>query len=38
MGPIQLTYKFARRIVVTITGVAVLIVSIVMVFAPGLPP
>lgn len=35
MDPIRLTYKVARRIVVTIAGITVLIVGIVMVFAPG---
>jgi len=35
MNPVQLTYKFARRIAVTVAGVTVLIVGIVMVFAPG---
>lgn len=35
MDPIRLTYKIARRIFVTIAGVTVLIVGIVMVFAPG---
>ena len=30
-----MTYRFARRIAVTVVGVTVLIVGIVMVFAPG---
>ena len=35
MDPIQVTYKIARRIAVTIAGATVLLIGIVMVFAPG---
>ena len=35
MDPVQGTYRIARRIAITIVGVTVLIVGIVMVFAPG---
>ena len=35
MDPVRVTYKIARRIAVTVAGVTVLIVGIVMVFAPG---
>lgn len=35
MGPLQLTYRIARRIAIIVAGATVLIVGIVMVFAPG---
>jgi len=35
MDPVRVTYKIARRIAVTVVGATVLIVGILMVFAPG---
>lgn len=35
MDPLRVTYKIARRIAVAVAGATVLIVGIVMVFAPG---
>ena len=35
MDSLRVTYKFARRIAVAVAGATVLIVGIVMVFAPG---
>ena len=35
MDPIKETYKVAKRIVVTVVGLSILIIGIVMIIAPG---
>lgn len=35
MNPIKETYKVAKRIVVTIVGLSILVIGIVMIIAPG---
>ncbi len=35
MDPIKETYKVAKRIVVTVVGLSILVIGIVMIIAPG---
>ncbi len=35
MDPIRETYKVAKRIVVTVVGLSILVIGIVMIIAPG---
>ena len=35
MNPIHITYKFARRIVITIVGTTVLLLGVIMIVTPG---
>ena len=35
MNPIHITYKYARRIVITIVGTTVLLLGVIMIVTPG---
>ena len=35
MNPVKDTYKLAKRIVITVVGISILVIGIVMIIAPG---